>query len=1536
MEEDRASGVVLRRCLPKRSELPSGGECLVLGHGAPGDLTPSPSDKVPASVGGATVRDRVPSEQGFCVHDGTDCGAETSCGEHSLMVQDPGVQASEGSSVTEDGRGHSFGLAVGAGLTLGDGCWRETGSSWASVDRGSAADGTGGLGPVPSCGKTPEELTLTGDPGSPRGQSSRGQLRHGVSAGGSRADCGVPVITQEMLGCLGVRDGPGARMEWGSQSNLPAENTSVPAKLDPPCSSENQAGVEESVTVRMIGSVSLRAPMQVMDIEVMAVVDTGTEVTVLGQHLLSQLSETQRPKIQRATRTLKVAKKDDTLNSQGVATLDLNIGGHTYPWLLYIAETGEDLLLGADFLDEHDITVQIRRGLLQHSDWVLQCEVERRPSPVARVLLHETWTVPGYHEASLVVPWEPSGCPGQATGVLEPAPSLPGGLLVARALVDCSQPVIPIRCINYSPQAISLSKGCVLGDVVLAESVLGKMPVLLGEGTPDREVPAPGDLLHLAQIWQAMDESSLRALSSAGPPEGLSPSVDPLGAGGSADALAPGEASDVPEYLMALYQDCCTRIESPEIRQRLKQFLVVHQDAFARDKNDFGHCTLVKHKIDTGTALPVRQPLRRTPRGFESEEREYLHQQIEAGVLVPSKSPWASPVVLVRKADGSVRWCGDFRRVNDLTRKDAYPLPRIDSCLECLGSARLFSVFDLQSGYWQLPMDEGDQEKTAITTKYGLFEYTKLPFGLCSAPSTFQRCMEMVFRGVQWEILLIYLDDLIVFSDADYDEHFRRLQVVMQKLIQAGLKLKPSKCQLLQQEVLFLGHLVGKEGIKPNPALIEKVQDWPVPQNLRQLQAFLGLCNYYRRFVLKFSDIASPLNQLTRKGEAYLWNDRAQRAFERLKEALTSAPCLALPLDEGFFTLDTDASAFALGGVLSQMQGGTERVVAYGSRTLSKEETRYCVTRRELLAVVVFLRYYRHFLLGRHFRLRTDHGSLRWLFHIREPEGQLARWLEYLAEFDFEIEHRAGSKHQNADALSRLPDAAGNQCQQSPAASLPCGNCEYCRKRHSEWTSFDRDIDNVVPLSGPHRVHRVRTRQQLASVPDGSDPGSARTQNSGSASQWCARHTPAELARLQREDPDLGPVMEWLDEGQPPSREEAASWSPLTRELWLGWDQLKRVDGVLYRCTPEVLPRVSTMQLLIPRVLRQEVLQFCHDSFFGGHLGPEKTVQRVQQRFHWAGLRRDVKHHIRSCSSCGRLQRAKSRGRASLQDYRVGYPMDRVAIDIKGPLPRTPRGNTVLLVVTDYFTRWVEAYPLANQQAETVAQHLVMEFIARLGCPLELHSDQGRNFESTLFAEVNHLLGITRTRTSAYHPSGNGLVERFNQTLGRMILSFIDLNKADWDLYIPLLTAAYRSTVHPATGFSPNFLMLGREVNLPVHVVFPTPRVQESASVTEYVKVLQERLETCFDFARRSLRQSASRQQRLHDTRVGQRPFGVGTVVYRRNAMRTALETPWTGYTPGACIASRVKTAAGPCTTTISHLAMQSRCPNGWNENNNC
>ena len=218
--------------------------------------------------------------------------------------------------------------------------------------------------------------------------------------------------------------------------------------------------------------------------------------------------------------------------------------------------------------------------------------------------------------------------------------------------------------------------------------------------------------------------------------------------------------------------------------------------------------------------------------------------------------------------------------------------------IDCLGSAQFFSTLDLQAGYWQLMLEETSRPKTAFITKYGLYEYTKLPFGLCNAPSTFQRCMELIFRGLQWSELLIYLDDIIIFSK-DIEEHLVRLDEVLGRLEKAGLKLKPSKCDLLKSEVLFLGHVVSKEGIQPNPKLIEDIINWHVPKNVKEIQQFLGLCNYYRRFINQFSDIASPLTHLTKKGVDFVWDDRCLRSFEKLKQALCEAPVLSYPMNDG-------------------------------------------------------------------------------------------------------------------------------------------------------------------------------------------------------------------------------------------------------------------------------------------------------------------------------------------------------------------------------------------------------------------------------------------------------------------------------------------------------------------------------------------------------------------------------------------------------------------------------------------------------------
>lgn len=306
-----------------------------------------------------------------------------------------------------------------------------------------------------------------------------------------------------------------------------------------------------------------------------------------------------------------------------------------------------------------------------------------------------------------------------------------------------------------------------------------------------------------------------------------------------------------------------------------------------------------------------------------------------------------------RVLHGHPRWCVDYRKVNEATQKDAYPLPKIEECLDTLSGSKLFSTLDLLSGYHQFEVNEKDRPRTAFITKYGLFEYTRMPFGLCNAPSTFQRGMELVLRRLQWVTLLIYLDDVII-TGKTFKEHLNNLGEVLSRFRKFGLKLKPTKCSLYREEVLFLGHVVGKDGVRANPSLVQDVEKWPVPQNLKELQAFLGLTNYYRRFVQGYADIARSLHNLTRKGVTYHWKAEQEVAFGALKKALTTTPILAYPLAEGRMILDTDASNFSIGAVLSQEQGQVERVISYSSRRLGPIQERYCVTRRELPAVVAF------------------------------------------------------------------------------------------------------------------------------------------------------------------------------------------------------------------------------------------------------------------------------------------------------------------------------------------------------------------------------------------------------------------------------------------------------------------------------------------------------------------------------------------------------------------------------------------------------
>ncbi|GFY30892.1 retrovirus-related Pol polyprotein from transposon 17.6 [Trichonephila clavipes] len=423
---------------------------------------------------------------------------------------------------------------------------------------------------------------------------------------------------------------------------------------------------------------------------------------------------------------------------------------------------------------------------------------------------------------------------------------------------------------------------------------------------------------------------------------------------------------------------------SPEQKSSAERLFQEFEDVFSRNSSNIGHTTVTQHRIDTADHPPIKQHPRRLPFAKQEEVGTLLREMQENDIIEPSSSPWASSIVLVRKKDGSTRFCVDYLKLNDVTKKDSYPLPRIDDTLDTLSGHKWFSTLDLKSGYWQVELHPEDREKQhSLPAKdYG----------------SSKSC-----RG------------------RTFEEHLQNIRKVLSKLSDANLKLNPSKCKFFQKEVNYLGHIISAEGVRTDPEKVSAVKNWKRPENLRELRSFLGLCTYYRKFVKWFSNIARPLHKLTESKQNIQWAKECEDSFLQLKEALTSSPILIYPQPDKPFILDTDASNESVGAVLSQEIDGQERVVAYWSKCLSKPERNYCVTRKELLAIVKAIEHFHHYLYGQKFLLRTDHASLTWLMNFRNTEGQVARWIQRLNEYYFDIRHRKGSSHGNADALSRRP-----------------------------------------------------------------------------------------------------------------------------------------------------------------------------------------------------------------------------------------------------------------------------------------------------------------------------------------------------------------------------------------------------------------------------------------------------------------------------------------------------------------------------------
>ena len=1134
-------------------------------------------------------------------------------------------------------------------------------------------------------------------------------------------------------------------------------------------------------------------------------IDSGAVVSVISPETYSKINRATGKRVKPTQWQVKSAS-GDPLTVQGQMQVKLVTAQLEWPLTPLVANIKEDGILGMDFLGDAIIDCKKKSLKLQDKTVPLLGKKADTDKSCYKLYIDRTVELPEHGE--IFVTAKTTGDMNALTPLLVENNVSNEGFAVEDAVVDpAADGTVSLRLLNLSETPLKLRKGT---QVARCE-----------------EMTDPAIEIRLLETERK-------------------------------------KSKELPRHLKELFRECSEFLvgsEAEEARKILQQF----QHVFSAGPSDLGRTQLAKHKIDTGDARPVRIPPRRIPLSKQKDAARCVEDMKRQQIIVPSNSPWSAPIILVKKKDNTTRFCVDYRGLNEVTKKDSFPLPRIDTVLDSLAGSSWFSTLDLKSGYWQVGMDPKDQEKTAFSALDQLWEFSVMPFGLCNSPATFSRLMDQVLRGVPSTACMKYLDDLIVHGRT-FSDMVENLRDVLRKLESAGLKLNPRKCNLFQRQVSYLGHTVNAKGVSTDPEKVAVVRKWPQPQNKKQVRSFLGLSSYYRRFIPAFADIARPLHELTEERSSFVWTKRCQDSFEELKKRLTSAPILALPKHGDDFILDTDASDEGVGAVLSQLIDGQERVVAYYSQALSKPERNYCVTRKELLAVIKSIGHFHHYLYGQKFSVRVDHSALQWLMKFKNPEGQIARWIQTVQDYDFTIIHRAGKKHGNADAMSRRP------CPD---------DCRHCSRAEMNQLSESGTEGKRCPL------RRTTIRPEGVSTRSLED-----------------------LKRQQEQDPTLRVIISLLKTRT--ARPEWKELSPQTTEvksLWKLWNSLELRDGVLYYKWESAAGNDPVLLRVLPKAMRRDAWEQLHVDHGGGHMGTSKTMSKLRARFFWVGQRLDVRRWCESCHTCQSKKGPAVRRRAPMKQYNVGYPGERVAIDVLGPLPESDAGNRYLLVLMDYFTKWPEAYALPNQEARTVATAMLQGFVSRFGVPHELHSDQGRNFESAVFKGICDLLGVKKTRTTPLRPQSDGMVERYNRTIGNQLAMYAQDDPTKWDQHVPMLLLAYRSAAHEGTGETPAKLMLGRELTLPIDLFYGLPEAREKfPSVPEYLQNLEQTIQKVHDFARRNIQNMSNRAKARYDLRTDSQKYDPGDRVWlynpqRKKGVSPKLTCPWRGpYVILTCI----------------------------------
>lgn len=869
---------------------------------------------------------------------------------------------------------------------------------------------------------------------------------------------------------------------------------------------------------------------------------------------------------------------------------------------------------------------------------------------------------------------------------------------------------------------------------------------------------------------------------------------------------------------------------SSEQKFELKDLITKYQHIFYDEDKGLPAANLPEHEIVLDTDKPLRTPYRQIPLALKPHAVKLIQDMMDKDIIEPARSsPYHSPAFVIKR-NNKFRVIVDYRLVNSHVIRNYQPLPSIDNITSMWSGCKYWSSIDLHSAYFQINLSKKSRPITAASIPgVSYFQFKRVPLGISSAVGYFQGLIESTLLGVN---CVNYMDD-IATGAVSFSSMMQNIESIFQRLSEVGLLLKPEKTKLFQKQMTYLGYMLNESGVQVDPSKTDAVTKMCVPKNKKQVRSFVGFCSFYRKFIKGYSDIVKPLTNLFQKDVKFVWGESQQIAFDTIRQKLVEAPILQYPnLDKKFY-LTCDASSTGIACVLQQESDHDHKTllpIAFASNVLTATQQKWSTFQRELYAMKFYCSKFKHFLLGKKFTIRTDNMAVvHWSTFKEFDNPKLWRWFVSLSQFDFDVVHIPSSKNES-DGPSRIGRS------NDPLTNEPSDS------------NYEQQVNFVK--------NNPITKSQVSLIDID------------------------KLKAAQDADYTLNEVILWVKAGKKPELDrKVQKFSPDKKVYYNSFNRLKLKDGILFRSWERLDNEMPDDLICIPKSMTEDIIKICHDLPSGGHLGKPKTLAKLQSRFYWPKMSLQVSLYIDACTTClKKSQRIKPK--SPLQPFNGTSPNDIMQFDLLENMPSNPQSFRSILVMVDRFTGWVEAVPLRDTKAPTIAKAILNHWVASHGVPIQTHSDRGPQFTSEVMNIVFQLIGVHQTFTCAYRPMSDGAAEAMVKVVKNLLKGFCMENPTKWPDLLQQCLFAYRTSKNGSTGYSPFFLHRGHACRIPMDILLKTFNVKRFSNRAEYAYDLYKTLSQTYDFVEQHLNKNREFMKTSYDKRSRVTPYKVGDFVY--------------------------------------------------------